>query len=466
MLWLCAHYPDLPAEALAPPADRVVAVIERFGNRKCLSWISQPAVERGLQVGMTLPAALALVPDLAALQRNPLSERQAIQARACWAYQFGSPVTLDIKRFAVWVEVGASISLNGGWPNLAKRIAESASESYRAQFGVAPTLSASLLLARALPNIDTPVLKSGAIRRAINDLPLAALPIEDSAIWLLQGAGLQTIADVLAVPAESLALRIGPAPVRSIRGLLGKTPEAFESFEPPSSYRRRFHFQEPVESSEALLFPLKMMIADLCSYLTVRDAAVQVFVLRLVDHRKRVTLHPVGLSTPTRDPNRMMLTLRAQFERIAIEDGIVDISLEADRLEAFEALQDDLFGTSVTAGQRYAELCERLTARLGRDAVRKIVVSPDQRPEASQGDANSPAVDGKHHPPRPLWLLPKPRRIDPPTLLGPPERIELGWWEGAGAPRDYFVASDASGRLCWVYRDLEQGGYFLHGLWQ
>lgn len=466
MLWLCAHYPDLPAEALAPPTDRPVAVIERSGNRKCLSWINPAAGDRGLEVGMTLPAALALVPELTALQRNLQSERQAMQACACWAYQFGSPVTVDPQRFAVWVEVGASLSLSGGWPALAKRITESGSASYRAQFGVAPTLSASLMLARAKPNLEAPVMTTVSIRRAINELTLAALPIEDSAISLLQGAGLRTIADVLAIPAESLALRIGQAPVRTIRCLLGQAPEAFESFEPPSAYRRRFHFQDPVESSEALLFPLKMMIGDLCSYLSARDGAVQVFTLRLIDDRKRMTLHPVGFSSPTRDPNRMMQTLRAQFERLTIHDGIVEMTIEADRFEEFEALQEDLFGTNVSAGQRYAELCERLMARLGRDAVRKIVVSPDQRPEASQGDASGPAVEGKRHPPRPLWLLPKPRPIQPPTLLGPPERIELGWWDGTGAPRDYFVASDTTGRLCWVYRDIEQGNFFLHGLWQ
>lgn len=466
MLWLCAHYPDLPSEALAPSAGRAVAVVERSGHRKVLTWVSPQAAEQGVQLGMTLPAALAVAPALLALARNPPLERQALQARACWAYQFGSPVTLDVSRFAVWVEVGASIGLNGGWGPLATRITESAADSpCRGQFGVAPTLGGSLLLARARPNLDDPVTRTAAIRRAINDLPLSVLPLDAAAIALLEGAGLRSIADVLAVPAASLALRIGPGAIRTLRCLLGKAPEVFESFEPPARYRRRFHFQEPVDSAEALLFPLKMMVSDLCSYLRAMDGAVQVFALRLVDHRRRVTLHPVGMSTPTRDAARLMLTLRAQFERLSLQDGIVDLTLEADRFEAFQAMQDDLFGASVSAGQRYAELCERLTARLGRDAVRRIAVSPDQRPEASQGDAQAPAVDGKRHPPRPLWLLPEPRPISPPTLLGPPERIELGWWDGAGAARDYFVASDPAGRLCWVYRDIEQGGFFLHGLW-
>jgi protein ImuB len=81
----------------------------------------------------------------------------------------------------------------------------------------------------------------------------------------------------------------------------------------------------------------------------------------------------------------------------------------------------------------------------------------------SLGDGK--AVAGTHHPPRPPWLLVTPQRLTPARLLGPPERIEAGWWEDS-AGRDYFVAEDASGRLCWVYRDLADGAFYLHGLWQ
>lgn len=81
-------------------------------------------------------------------------------------------------------------------------------------------------------------------------------------------------------------------------------------------------------------------------------------------------------------------------------------------------------------------------------------------------DAGPGAVPGSHHPPRPPWLLAQPQRLTPACLLGVPERIELGWWEGEAAARDYFVAQDRTGRLCWVYRDLHDGAFYLHGLWQ
>ena len=51
------------------------------------------------------------------------------------------------------------------------------------------------------------------------------------------------------------------------------------------------------------------------------------------------------------------------------------------------------------------------------------------------------------------------------TLLAGPERIESGWWDGADARRDYFVAIDGQGAWLWIFRDSgSQGGWFLHGL--
>ena len=83
---------------------------------------------------------------------------------------------------------------------------------------------------------------------------------------------------------------------------------------------------------------------------------------------------------------------------------------------------------------------------------------------------------------RPVWLLREPRpladRNDQPLLEGAPlkllcgpERIESGWWDGALAQRDYFIAQRADGTLVWVFRgrlplatDGDIQGWYLQGL--
>ena len=84
---------------------------------------------------------------------------------------------------------------------------------------------------------------------------------------------------------------------------------------------------------------------------------------------------------------------------------------------------------------------------------------------------------------RPVWLLPQPEPLlerhykpqldgQPLQLLRGPERIESGWWDGALAQRDYYVALAADGALVWVFRDRlpsqedeedERSGWYLQG---
>ncbi len=469
MPWICALFPDLPLEALGQvltlAPDRPAAVCEQTGRGRWLQGVNTAAAQHGLRPGMALPAAVARVPQLLALTRRPAAERAALNGLACWLYRFGTPVTVCRQRQAVWVQVGPSAHLFGGWSGLVGALLADL-PAYRVQFGVAPTLGCSLLLARADAGLQQPVRETGDIAGAIGGLPLGLLPFEDQALRLLAGAGLRRIGEVLALPADALGRRLGGAAMLALERLLGRAPEAWEAFVPAARYRRRFEFGDPVASSEALLFPLKMMLGEFAAYLRARDCAVREFVLRLRGSGRRARAQPVGLMSPTRDPVRLLRVVREQLERITLADGVLELRLEADRFEPAAVIQDDLFGDSQVLGQRLLELRERLAARLGNDAVRQIAVSPDRRPASAMAEAGPGAVPGSHHPPRPPWLLAQPQRLRPARLLGAPERIELGWWEGAAPARDYFVAEDRSGRLCWVYRDLHDGSFYLHGLWQ
>lgn len=466
MLWVCIYCPDLPLEALAPPLDTPAAVYQQSGNRKLLLVTNTLATQRGLQPGMGLPSAQGLVPELCVLERKPEAERAALEGAACWAYRFGSPVTLDAGAHALWVEVGHSLKLFGGWRALALQMkSPEGAPPYRKHWGVAPTRACAFLLARINADFRRGVQQVDQIPQTVGPLPLDLLPLVPAHIEVFRGAGLRRIGEVLAIPHDALGRRIGKDALLSLDRLLGRAPELFEAYQLPARYRRAFEFSDPVENVEAMLFPIKMMLGEFCRYLYTRDASVQEFALQLIDSRKRVSTHPIGLMSPTRHPARLLLVLREKLDQIELRDGVLEIVLLAERFEEATALQDDLFGSAQAVGQRYTELRERLAARLGQEAVRQIAVSADLRPEAAITEPGKSLVPGTHHPPRPLWLLPEPRPITPKRLLSPPERLELGWFEGEAIPRDYYLAQDQRDRVCWVYRN-PKGEFLLHGYWQ
>jgi len=44
-----------------------------------------------------------------------------------------------------------------------------------------------------------------------------------------------------------------------------------------------------------------------------------------------------------------------------------------------------------------------------------------------------------------------------------PERIETGWWRGRPIARDYYRVETTTGQRFWLFRNLEEGRWFLHG---
>lgn len=45
-----------------------------------------------------------------------------------------------------------------------------------------------------------------------------------------------------------------------------------------------------------------------------------------------------------------------------------------------------------------------------------------------------------------------------------PERLESGWWKGQSSRRDYYRIITHLGCWWWIYRDLNSGKWFLHGI--
>jgi protein ImuB len=44
-----------------------------------------------------------------------------------------------------------------------------------------------------------------------------------------------------------------------------------------------------------------------------------------------------------------------------------------------------------------------------------------------------------------------------------PERIETGWWRGPSIRRDYYRVETTAGNRLWLFRQLQDQQWFLHG---
>lgn len=239
------------------------------------------------------------------------------------------------------------------------------------------------------------------------------------------------------------------------------------------------------------------------------------------------TVLDLALATPSSDAAHVQTLLRERLGRLLLPAPVLDVRIRCASLVHEAPPSQDLFATRAGAQAGFVQLLERLQARLGHDGVRQLCAVDDHRPEqATRADALTAAGSASARPravreppgraevtmagkgaaaratdgaspaqpqattpgpgaaspallTRPAWLLPEPRRLreqasrplldgHPLQLLAGPERLESGWWDGAPAVRDYFIAQAGDGALVWVYRSrlassADEAGWFLHG---
>ena len=421
-------------------------------------------MENRLLQGAT--AALGILDGLHVVERNSAAEQRALQRLAAWCYQYTNQVAIPGDRAGLFLEAAGSERLFGRPEKLGSRLQQELGQlGYHAMTGSAPTPEAAWLAALE----DLHINSTGAIRQHIGPLPLARLPLDVTQHIAMERMGFRQLQDLLRLPRKALTRRFGPALPDYLERLMGMRPDPRIFYRPPESFVSNLELPAEIHTSQALLFPLKRLLEELCGVLRGGDSAVQSLHIVLGHEDHDDTLLELGLQSPTQDSNRLMSVLRERLERLRLPQATRKLRMEAPQLFKFSAGQHSLFmDTPAEQQQNIQQLAERLQARLGRESVAGITGVEDHRPEyswRSRALNEQPDCIALAH--RPAWLLPKPKRctIENYQILAGPERIESGWWDGRDCRRDYFVVRDAHGSTLWAFHEYKpRRGWYLHGI--
>jgi protein ImuB len=455
MLWVAIDFPLLPLEALlrghasSLPTPDSWAVLEARAVLACNS----AAREAGVRAGMGLAWARSIAPGLQAKTRDPVLEREALEGAAVWLGRFTPAVSLEPPRGLV-AEVAGSLRLFGGARKLLEDLRHGLAElGFAVSIAMGRTPRAALWRA------------AGGGGR-LEDLPVAvACTGED--LEFLRGIGVRSVGDLMRLPRAGLAKRIAPRLLEKLDQASGARPEPRDFHVPPARFSAKLELPADVIEAQAVLFAAQRLLLQLEGFLAARHAGVRRFVLTLLHRHAAPTSVAIGLAGPSRDARHFTNLLRERLGAMSLKDPVEAIRLQAGEFVPLAGYTAGLFGDEHTDAEGWLRLVERLRARLGAQAVHGLAIHPEHRPEQAwrsvepgAGAAPAPCDTG----PRPLWLLDPPRCLAEGdfALLAGPERIESGWWDGAGMRRDYFIARAADHSLVWVYRDTES--WFLHGV--
>ncbi len=458
------------------PASGPRAVVEpgRAAAQRILL-CNDKADRRGVRPGMAVAAAQALLDDLQLVLRDESRERVALEQLAAWSLRYTSVVSLAPPQ-ALLLEIGGSLKLFGGLERLCTQAHDELRElGYKAATAVAPTPLAALWLARNQGD-ETVVEHKRALTQVLAPIPLNQLGLDQGLQKSLRGMGLRILGDLLRLPRDGLARRLGKELLRDLDRALGRAPDPQIPFVPPSRFCERIALPTEVEEVEALLFAIQRLVLGLAGRLQGCGGGVQQLELQLIHRSRQVTAISLNLAAPARDTGRLLGLVRERLERLSLQAPVTEVALLAERILPFAESNRDLFTRHGEQEEDWLALLERLHARLGEEAVRGLYAVAEHRPERAWcDDTPGQRRTVPRFAARPVWLLPTPlpleaRRNKPyfhGTLELEPgrERIESGWWDGNDIARDYFVARNPHGVRLWLFRELRGvRGWYLHGI--
>ncbi len=500
------------------------------------------AASAGIRPGMPLAEALALhefsqlefsapkgkspaaeLPALHLEAHDPWADRLALVELAAVCQQLGPTVGLEDspRPESLLVDITGVAELFGGERQLAERgLALLAERGFAARLAVADTLGAAWAVARSQAEAIA-LVPPGAAAPYVAELPIAALRLPPETLELLGQLGIRMIGEVDRLPREGLLGRFGPDCLQRLDQACGRLAEVISAEHLPGEHAAEWLLEHPTERRDAIETILEQLLPRVIEPLAAQRLGAVELVCRLECPGEAARQLVLRSFRPCAAVGHWLDMFRLRLESVWIRRPVAAVRLAATAWDWLELAQQELFAAAerggeygLRGGRELAALVDRLTSRLGRQAVLRPELLADAQPEhACQylplGDARpsqlprrqfssqrrqsakprqAAASERPGTPPlssheRPLRLCQPPIELavlavvpDGPPLrfrwagaeeqvarFWGPERIETGWWRSRCVRRDYYRVETAAGQRFWLFRRLGDGHWFLHG---
>ena len=386
------------------------------------------------------------------------------------------------------LEVGSSLGLMGGWAAFEERLrCELSDLQFRHRIALAPFPRAAHLLAWLQDGLQAT--DAAQLQSLLARVPVRRAGLPDGAGERLHRLGIRRLQQVFEMPADGLRRRFGESLLHCLDELRGQRQPPLTLFRPPEHFDMRLELEYGVTDHQPLMFPLRRLVMDLATFLARRIRGVQQLTVRLEHERGSRRMHDeamldaiplrLRLLAPEHDGAALFELLRSRLEAVVLARPVVGLRLVARDLQPLQPPGRDLFDARTGRAEGWGQLRERLRVRLGEDAVYGVAPVADPRPEHAWKKVVGGSMDGGGRdggrraperlpgwPARPGWMLLEPRPLTQPVaeVVGGPERLESGWWDGGDLKRDYYVLRLANGQLAWAFSAVGQHGpWMLHG---
>jgi protein ImuB len=447
------------------------------------------AQKQGIDSGMALADARAIIPALEVLDEKPELIEKLLKQIAEWCIRFTPFAAMDAPD-GIILDVTGCTHLWGGDEGFIKDlVGRLNAKGYYVRTAIADTIGAAWAVARF--GKHSLILEPGSQTTALLGLPPAALRLEAETIDRLHKLGLQRIKDFIAMPGSALRRRFGDLIVTRLNQALGLEDEMVQPAQPIEPYHERLPCLEPIVTATGIEIALSRLMEALCLRLQKEQKGLRLACLKCYRVDGKIEQVEIGTNSPSCNTKHLYKLFELKISSIEPDLGIELFVLEAPKVEAHAPAQQKLWETMWSVGnEQLSELIDRISVKVGANVIHRFLPDEHYWPERSIKQSLSLqeqlTTQWKLDKPRPIQLLPKPEIIEvtapvpdyPPMLFrykgklhkikkaDGPERIEPEWWIQNGQHRDYYAVEDEEGNRYWVFRlghydeDYE---WFMHG---
>jgi len=504
VLLVAGEAPTEPSRSKATDATAVISAVNESARRY------------GVRAGQTVAEGCALVANLVVREVTAAEVTGTLGRIAEVGLSLGTTVSVEAPD-TVCLDITGSAHLQGGESALA---CEFASRVRSMGHSVRIAISDGPRLARAFARWFTPeaadpedrsvcVIPSARTVSAFKALPLTALPISaETAGWFVR-LGVLTIAELAALPRQTLGSRLGEVSTQVSELCAGRDTAPLVAHAPPRTVVEISSWDEPVTGNEPLAFVLRGLVSRVSARLTGRGEAAQSLQLVLIYDpaiarfrgEKSEQVLRFKLAAPLHREQEMLRIISARLSRTKLAAPTISMRLEVPKLEPAISRQLELSQvlSGVTVGaiaeDEIPVLIAELTSEVGANQVGTLEIVDAHRPEAKsrlncslEAFKNKPAlrkaVMPSALPGTPTRLLSEPCELHGPLRVGASliiglslysiERVRfeqrldaVEWWGRAPIARDYvrlWLQGASGGFEAVAYVDSTSGRRFLHAV--
>ena len=464
--------------------DKPLVLIADTAHGPRIEATNRAGAAAGARAGMMLADARTLCPQIVTAPYDPAGDLAFLEKLAVWALRWGPWSAMDAPD-GLLVDVTAVPHLFGGERKLLADVATGfAGRELTARCAIAPTAGAAWALSHyAAPGAILDAQEDAETR--LGELPVAALRLDQDVVTVLRRLGLKRLGELTTIGRDAIQRRFrnrkSPAanPLIRLDQLLGRVPEPLLPVVPQQMPLVQRRLLEPIRHRHLLDKVVEDLAHDMARELEGRGEGARRLELALWRVDGEVTVRRLELAAATREAAHIVRLFGSKLEDIDAGFGIEMLRLRASWAEPLALDQGDIEAAAQHHGIALSALVDRLTVRLGPQAVTRPVPFASHIPERAQRwqpplepEPSSQGQLAFHK--RPLKLLERSEKIavlyatpdgypqrfrwrgevHEVTRVEGPERIAPEWWRERGATRlrDYYRIEDQRGRRYWIYR--------------